>query len=79
VCDTVEFIPHVIPVPETKLEDFLRQAAGDIVQILKEPPSTVYPSLHAGDPIRNALVDLSEQLGRITTLSTPSISLEDKE
>ena len=69
VCDTVEFIPHVVPVPETNLEDFLRQAAGDIVHLLTQPPSNLYPSLKAGDPIRNTLVELSTQLGSITSLT----------
>ena len=78
VCDTVEFIPHIIPVPETKLEDFLRQAAGDIVNILKHPPSTVYPSLKAGDPVRNAVLELSEQLGRITSIEHVQSKILDK-
>lgn len=74
MCGTVECIPHAIPVLETKLEAFSRQVAGDVVHIFKQPPSTVYSSLKVGDLIPNALVELSDQLGQITTLEQPSNS-----
>ena len=51
--------------PEVKLEDFLWQAASDIISILTLPPSTKAPSLAAGDPVRNTLVTLATQLDRI--------------
>ena len=41
--------------PQIKLEDFLKQAATDIITLLTNPPSTTTPSLEAGDPVRNAL------------------------
>ena len=68
VCDTVQFIPNVIPIPQTNIDDYLRQAAGDIVSILNKPPSTTYPSLQAGDPVRNALHELAIQLNRAQPL-----------
>ena len=72
ICDTVKFIEHTIPIPQTTIDDYLRQAASDIITILSNPPSTTAPSLSAGDPVRNALVELSKQLKRaepITILS----------
>ena len=68
MCDTVRFIPHTIPIPKTNIDDFLRQAASDIIHILSRPPSTTAPSLNAGDPVRNALVEISKQLGRADTI-----------
>ena len=68
VCDTVTFLPHVIPFPEVKLTDFLRQAASDIIDVLTNPPSTTVPSLQAGDPTRNALLEIATQLQRIQPL-----------
>ena len=38
--NTVTFFPSVIPYREINIEDFLRQAATDIVTILTNPPST---------------------------------------
>ena len=42
ICDIVTYIPNVGPIPETKLEDYLRQAMNDIVQILTKPPSSAH-------------------------------------
>ena len=56
ICDTVTFLPTVVPFPEVKITDFLRQAASDIIDILTHPPSTTTPSLEAGDPTLNALL-----------------------
>ena len=53
-CDTVAFLSTTVPFLEIKLDDFLRQAASDIITILTQPPSTSVPSLHVGDPVRNA-------------------------
>ena len=68
ICDTVTFVPHEIPIPKLSLEDHLRQAADDIVDILTHPPSTTTPSLLAGDPITNALLDISTILQRTNKL-----------
>ena len=77
-CDTVAFFPTTVPFPEIKLDDFLRQAASDIITILTQPPSTTTPSLQAGDPVRNALTTLATQLQRIEDIpelpSTPAAS-----
>ena len=55
-CDTVEFFPHDTPFPKIKTIDFLQQESTDIVDILKNPPSTKKTSLAAGDPVINALL-----------------------
>ena len=47
--NTVTFFPKAIKFPEIHLDDFLKQAATDIIAILTSPPSTTTPSLHAGD------------------------------
>ena len=60
--DTVEFFPHRIPFPQVKLEDFLTQAASDIVTLLTNPPNTSFPSLDAGYPLHNALLKISTAL-----------------
>ena len=54
-------------------KDFLIQLAKDIITLLTQPPSTTSPSLEAGDPIRNALLELATQLGRIDSLPDPII------
>ena len=71
ICETVTFIPHEIPFPEVKLTDHLRQAAEDIVTILTQPPATNVPSLRAGDPTRNALLDIATQLHRVEDIPSP--------
>ena len=79
VVDTVQFFPHSIPVPAVTLKDFLKQAASDIVTLLKNPHSTIYPSLTAGDPIHTALTEIATLLNRYeplpeSTTSTTSIT-----
>ena len=70
ICETVTFLPKKVAFPKIKLVDFLKQAATDIVTILTQPPSPTTPSLHAGDPIRNALLDIATSLNRIEQLPT---------
>ena len=64
-CDIVTFFPASVLFPKIKLEDFLKQAATDIITILTQPPSTTTPSLQAEDPVRNVLLTLATQLKRI--------------
>ena len=66
--DTVTFFPAAIPFPQVKLDDFLRQAATDIITILTAPPSTTTPALQAGDPTRNALLEIATVLNRVETM-----------
>ena len=70
VCETVTFIPHDIPFPKVTLKDHLQQAAEDIIKILTHPPAPTVPSLEAGDPVRNALLDIAQQLKRVDAIPT---------
>ena len=67
-CETVTFFPHEIPFPQVTLQDHSKQAAEDIVTLLTKPPSSTVPSISAGDPVRNALLEMSEQLQRVEKL-----------
>ena len=91
-CDTVEFFPHDIPFPSVSLKDHLHQAADDIVNLLTEPPSSTVPSLKAGDPTRNAILELAQLLKRAqkipehiqeinpsTIQSPPRVQMKEKE
>ena len=78
ICDTVRFIPHVIPIPQTSVSDHLRQASSDIIHLLNKPPSTTYPALEAGDPIRNALRELSTLLGHADNIKITEPSTLDR-
>ena len=69
--DTVTFFPTSVPFPKVNLDDFLRQAASDIVSLLQHPPSTTTPSLQAGDSIQNALLQLATILNRNDKLPSP--------
>lgn len=67
--DTIAFIPHNIPIPEMKVEDFLRQAASDIVTLLTHPPKHTTPTLTLGDETRNGILQLA------TLLNTNQVQL----
>ena len=74
--DTVTFVPHVIPVPELDLKDFLRQAVGDIVTLLRHPPTSARLGLDEGDKTHNALLEVSTIFNTMEPLPqapTPSI------
>ena len=63
--DTVTFIPHSIPFPTMTIDTFLRQAATDIVTLLKKPPNPSIPRLQAGDSTYTALQQLADLLQRV--------------
>ena len=71
VCEMVTFFPHDIPFPQVRLQDHLKQAAEDIITILTSPPADTVPSLRAGDPVQNALLDIATQLKRAENVPTP--------
>lgn len=68
--DTVTFFPTVIPFPQLKTVDFLKQAATDIITILTEKPNTTLPSLELGNPERNALLKIADALNQTQPLPT---------
>ena len=55
-----------------KLVDFLKQSAQDLVTLLKQPPSTICPSLQAGDPVYNSITKLAEIFDRKENFPTES-------
>ena len=52
--------------------DCLRQSAQDIITILSNQPSITAPSLTVGDPVRNELLEIAQQLGRVEPLTVPN-------
>jgi hypothetical protein len=70
--DTVKFFPTVIPFPEVKLEDFLRQASSDIISILQKPSS--FPTLQLGDQTQNAILQIATLLNRVAPKPQPIIT-----
>ena len=79
--DTLTFIPHTIPIPETTTEDFIRQAVSDIATLLSNPPKETAPILKLGDATKNGLLELTSILNRnqtddiIPTTSTKALSI----
>jgi hypothetical protein len=65
ISDTVTFLPAQYKFPEIKTDDFLAQAATDIISILSKPPPSTVPSLEAGDLTRNALLKIAQSLNRV--------------
>ena len=70
--DTVEFFPHAIKFPTVTTDSCLRQAATDIVELLrKRKPS--FPSLQYGDAVKNALRQIATLLNRVTAPPAPAL------
>ena len=68
--DTVQFFPKQIPFPQISTEDYLLQAATDILTVLKNPPPSL-PSLTFGDATRNAIDHLARLLQRAVKRPKP--------
>ena len=60
--NTVTFIPKAVNFPEVTIVDFLKQAATDIITLLKHPPNPMIPSLQAGSNLHNAIYILASLL-----------------
>ena len=41
ITDTLKYIPKAFDLPKTTIEDYLQQAIGDIIEIMKDPPKTI--------------------------------------
>ena len=63
--DTVTFTPTVVPFPQVTTNDFIKQAALDIVSILTNPLLSTSITLETGDDVKNALLKIAEILQRI--------------
>ena len=57
--DTVVFFPKQIYFPAVKINDFLTQAAEEIITILVNPQSPTVTSLEYGHETKNALLKLA--------------------
>ena len=56
------------------LDNFLRQAAQDIITILTDTPSNTTPKLEAEYPVRNALLTLATQFKCVDTIPNQKIT-----
>ena len=52
IIDTLQYIMKAFHLPKTTTEDYLQQAIGDIIEIMKDPPKTI-PFLSYGDATKN--------------------------
>jgi hypothetical protein len=80
---TLQFFQKKIPFPSISIEDYLKQAASNILAILQKPPSSL-PYLAYGDPTKNAIVQIATLLGRAVAapplpqfpIQTPRVPIE---
>ena len=56
------FIPHAIPIPTVSFDNFLHQAASDIINVLTQPPPLLPTTYQIGNKIRNGLLQLATLL-----------------
>ena len=56
---TLVFIPHTIPIPTITTDNFLKQAASDIIALLTCPQSNIPSILQIGDLTKNGLLQLA--------------------
>jgi len=58
------FFPHDVPIPKVSTEDYLRQAASNIVNLLTNQIANL-PFLHVGYGTQNALLQIAQLLNRL--------------
>ena len=75
--DTVYFPPTTTPFPCVSTDDYLRQAATALVDILRAPKNNI-PSLTYGSPTTNAYIHIAQILKRAATPPTPVPSAHHK-
>ena len=56
---TVVFFSKYIDFPAVKIDDFLTQAAENIIKVLKNPPAPIVPSFEAGYETNNSILKLA--------------------
>ena len=62
--DTITFFPKTIKFPKVDINDFLRQAATDIITLLTNSLPPLIPKFSAGDDSYNAILQLATILNR---------------
>ena len=68
---TLVFVPRTIPIPTINTDNFLTQAASDIITLLTCPPSNIPLTLQIGDSTKNGLLQLA------TLLNTNQITKDE--
>ena len=53
------FFSKYIDFPAVKIDDFLTQAAENIIKVLKNPPAPIVPSFEAGYETNNSILKLA--------------------
>ena len=66
VSDTVQVIEDNIPVPITSIDEYLKQAVDDILQILKKPQKSKLPFLQYGNDTNTAITQIAELIQNAT-------------
>ena len=62
ISDTVVFTPHVIPIPAVTIDNFLYQAASDIINVLTQSPPLLPSTYKIGNKTCNGLLQLATLL-----------------
>ena len=71
--DTVDFFPQAVPFPRVTTEQYLHQAAIDLLAILQSKEKSI-PSLFYGSTITNAYIQVAQILKRATLQPKPPTS-----
>ena len=79
ISNTLVFISHTISIPAITTDNFLTQAASDIVTPLAYPPSDILSSLQIGDSVKNGLLQLATLLNRNQITNTVITNKKNKE
>ena len=58
ICDTLIFVPHIIPIPTINIDTFLRQSAFDIINVVNDLTPTLPFTYQVGDQTRGSLLQL---------------------
>ena len=56
ISDTIVFIPHAILIPTVAIDNFLHQAASDIINMLTQPPPLLPTIYQLGNKTRDGLL-----------------------
>ena len=68
--DTLVFIPHVISIPSTTVDDFIRQATSDIINLRTHLPNYTAPVIQLGDTTRKIILQVTNVLNSNQVTST---------
>jgi hypothetical protein len=69
---TVDWFPHKVPFPKVTTDEYLRQAATDMLTLLEDKTANTIPSLTYGSNIINAYIQIAKILKRQTAPPRPA-------